>query len=308
MEFIKGMTWGWVGQSGTWTTGEATASMSAMKELGVNWTAIAFIGVQDHPSSTDIRFNEGFMVRDDEVRFAVENAHRLGLKVCLKPVVNCVDGTWRAYINFNDNPEPHEPTWEQWFDSYNRFILHYAEIAEETGCEMFCVGCEMVSADRRESEWRSLISRVRTVYRGPITYNCNHHQEEKISWWDAVDIVSTSAYYPESEWKKRVPQLRKIAAKLDKPVFFMEVGCPSRTGSASKPYDWQHQGATNVEEQARFYRTMFDAMKEETWFYGYMLWDWPALLYPIEEAHKNDGYCIYGKPAADVVRRFYAER
>lgn len=306
--YIKGMTWGWVGHHGSWATPEAEHSMSEMTKIGVNWTAIAFQGLQSHPQSTDIQFNEAPMVSDDEVLGAIDLAHRLGLKVCLKPVVNCADGTWRAYIDFADDASAGEPSWQVWFASYERFIIHYAQMAQASGCEMFCVGCEMVSSDRRESEWRALIERVREVYHGPITYNCNHHQEEKVGWWDAVDIVSTSAYYPESEWEERVPFLRKFATNVGKPFFFMEVGCPNRKGSAMQPYDWAHRGEIDMEEQARFYQVMFHSMKDEPWFYGFILWDWPAKLYAREDAIADDDYCIYGKPAEAVVRDFYQSR
>ncbi|GMA58305.1 hypothetical protein C7445_11084 [Alicyclobacillus sacchari] len=307
-EYIKGMTWGWVGHADTWDTPEAEHSMREMAKLGINWTAIAFQGLQSHPHATTIRFNEPPMVSDAEVVAAIARAHALGLKVCLKPVVNCTDGTWRAHIDFPDDAQSPDPSWSVWFANYTEFILHYARMAEETGCEMFCVGCEMVAADRRADEWRSLIKQVREVYHGPITYNCNHHQEEKVTWWDAVDLVSTSAYYPETEWTERVPVLRAFAESVGKPVFFMEVGCPSRNGSAMQPYDWTHPGEVDLEEQARFYRTMFDAMANESWFYGFMLWDWPARLYAREEADQNRDYCMYGKPAEDIIRSFYNTR
>lgn len=233
--------------------------------------------------------------------------HKLGIKVCLKPVVNCQDGTWRAFINFFDVDVPREPNWTEWFESYEQFILHYAEMAERLGCEMFCVGCEMVMADRREKEWKRLIQKVRAVYKGILTYNCDKYQEENITWWDAVDVVLSSGYYPTSDWPERTDQLRQFAQKVEKPFFFMETGCPSRSGSGTTPNDWGHQGEVNGEEQANFYRAMFSAIGDQEWFYGFMLWDWLASLYSLDEASINDDYCIYGKPAAELVKAFYSE-
>lgn len=305
MDYIKGMTWGWVGTHGTWKNTKAEDSMVKMKELGANWTAIAFQGLQEHAHSTQISFNIDNMVRDDEVEWAIETAHNLGIKVCLKPVVNCQDGTWRAFINFFDVDVPREPSWTKWFESYERFILHYAEVAERLGCEMFCVGCEMVMTDRREKEWRALIKKVREVYHGIITYNCDKYQEEQVTWWDAVDVVSSSGYYPTLEWPTRAAELKDFAFQVGKPFFFMETGCPSRSGSGSVPNDWGHQGEVDGDEQADFYRAMFSALGDQEWFYGFMLWDWPASLYTLEEAANNDDYCIYGKPAAELVKSFY---
>lgn len=74
MDYIKGMTWGWVGTHGTWKNKNAEDSMQKMKELGVTWTAIAFQGLQETAHSTAIKFNTGTMVRDDEVEWAIETA------------------------------------------------------------------------------------------------------------------------------------------------------------------------------------------------------------------------------------------
>ena len=54
-----------------------------------------------------------------------------GIRVGLKPTVNCKDGTWRAYISFFEHDVPCEPKWENWFASYVEFQTHYARIAEE---------------------------------------------------------------------------------------------------------------------------------------------------------------------------------
>ncbi|KGA97799.1 endo-beta-1,4-mannanase [Alkalihalobacillus alcalophilus ATCC 27647 = CGMCC 1.3604] len=309
MEYIKGMTWGWVGTRGQWNTEEAKQSMTAMKDIAVNWTAIAFQGLQETAFSTEIDFKNDPVVTDDEVYWAIKEAKELGLNVCLKPVVNCKDGTWRAHINFFDLDVPCEPKWSDWFKSYEAFILHYAKIAEETSCEMFCIGCEMVQTDRREKEWRELIRKVREVYSGPITYNCDKYQEGQVKWWDAVDIISSSGYYPIDSWDEQVARIKGVVEQYDKTFFFMEAGCPSRTGSPNVPNDWNlNKGQVNEEAQDAYLNEMFTKTTDQKWINGFMLWDWPAVLYPKEEASKNDDYCMYGKKAEKTVRDFYLSK
>jgi len=308
MDYIKGMTWGWTGIRGTWNTPEATFSMQEMLRTNVNWTAIAFGALQAHPQSTIIKYEQSPTVTDEEIVWAIREAHKLDLKVCLKPVVNCANGTWRAHICFFEAEVPGEPSWGDWFASYEQFILHYARIAEDNDVEMFCIGCEMVQADRRETEWRALISKVREVYSGPITYNCDKYQEERVQWWDAVDIVSSSGYYPVDKWKERLDALETFALRVGKPFFFMEAGCPSRDGSAQLPNDWSHIGDTNLDEQAEYYRVMFQNTETRSWFNGFMLWDWPAKLYSSDDATNNDDYCIYLKPAEQVVADYYSKK
>lgn len=307
--YIGGMTWGWTGVRGTWTGPQAERSMELMTErLSVNWTAVTLGALQDHPQATEIKFREKPTVTDDEVRFAIHKAKELELQVCLKPVVNCANGTWRAHINFFDTDVPCEPKWSEWFASYTEFILHYALIAEETGCEMLCIGCEMVQTDRREIEWRKLIADVREVYSGIITYNCDKYQEGAVKWWDAVDVISSSGYYPIDKWEEQLDRIEKVVKQYDKPFFFMEAGCPSREGSEYLPNDWGLPGAPSEEVQRRFYETMFAQSDKRDWVGGFMLWDWPARLYEESDAAANDDYCMYGKQAEQTVRNYYSSK
>ncbi|MDN3240876.1 glycoside hydrolase family 113 [Glycomyces tritici] len=306
--YVAGMTWGWTGVRGTWAAPEAAESMRAMTGIGANWTALAYAAVQETAQSTEVPFREAPTVRDDEVVWAIREAKSHGLKVCLKPVVNVGDGTWRAHIGFFDQDVPGEPTWGEWFASYREFILHAARIAETEACEMLCVGCEMVRADAREAEWRALIADVREVYSGLVTYNCDKYQEDRVTWWDAVDVVSSSGYYPIDGWEAQLDRIEPAVAAAGKPFFFMEAGCPSRTGSPDKPNDWALPGTPSGEEQARYYEAMFAACDARPWVGGFMLWDWPPRLYTEDEAAANDDYCPYAKPAADVIARHYTER
>ena len=248
-EQFCGMTWGWTGVRGTWATPEAVHSLSKLVDLNVNWVGIAFGALQATAQSTDIRFGEQPTVTDEEVRSAIRESKTQGLKVCLKPVVNVADGTWRAFIGFFDEEVPGEPSWADWFASYTRFMVHYARIAEEEGCEMLCVGCEMVQSDRRALEWRALIAEVRAVYTGLVTYNCDKYQEDRVTWWDAVDIISSSGYYPMGQWDPQLDRIEAVVKRENKPFFFMESGCPSRTGSSARPNDWALTGAPSEAEQ-----------------------------------------------------------
>ncbi|QHT59327.1 1,4-beta-xylanase [Paenibacillus lycopersici] len=307
--YYGGMTWGWTGVRGTWMTGQAEQSMELMaSKLAANWTAIAFGALQDHPQSTEIKYWEEPTVTDEEVRWAIRKAKSLGLNVCLKPVVNCRNGTWRAHINFFDIDVPCEPKWSEWFASYTNFIVHYAKIAEETGCEMFCVGCEMVQTDRRAAEWRALVAEVRKAYSGVVTYNCDKYQEDQVGWWDAVDVISGSGYYPIDQWEEQLDRIERVVKKHGKPFLFMEAGCPSREGSERLPNDWGLPGEASEDVQARYYEAMFGSCDKREWVEGFMLWDWPAKLYAPEEAAANRDYCMFGKQAEAIVRNYYAAK
>ncbi len=303
---VCGMTWGWTGVRGTWTTPSARESMAAMvDELGVNWVTLAYGALQATAQSTTIDYLAEPTVTDDEIRAAAAHARELGLKICLKPVVNVADGTWRAHIGFFDDDVPGEPTWDEWFASYREFVLHHARLAAELGAELFCVGCEMVRADARESSWRALIAEVRDVYPGLVTYNCDKYQEDRVTWWDAVDVVSSSGYYPTGTWEQHLDRIEAVVRREGKPFLFLETGCPSREGSPARPNDWSLAGAPSQDAQASWLDEMFTACRARDWVGGHMLWDWPATLYPAQDAATNDDYCMHAKSGAAVVRRHY---
>jgi hypothetical protein len=306
MEYIKGFTFGWMSRRDDFTKPEAKESLSMLKErTGSEYVIIALAALQNTAQSTEVDFTGNHMVSDKELIEMIEYARSLGLKVILKPAVNCKDGTWRAHINFFDLDVPCEPKWSDWFKSYTAYQLHYAKIAEETNCEMLIVGCEMVQTERREQEWRKLIQDVRTVYSGPITYNTDKYQEGNVKWWDAVDVISSSGYYPILDWDNQLERIEKIIKPFNKPFFFAEAGCPSRTGSANIPNDWGLSGTVSMKEQEEYYQVMFEKTKTKEWVQGFGLWDWSALLFKEEEASLDDGYGIYGKPAEKVIKEFY---
>jgi hypothetical protein len=302
------MTWGWTGVRGTWTTPEATASLDAMLGVKPNWVVLAYAALQDTAQSTTIHWRDDPSLTDDEIRATVVAARDRGLMVCLKPTVNVADGTWRAHIGFFDEDVPGEPTWDQWFDNYDEYILHHAALAHEVGADLFSIGCEMVRADAREERWRSLAARVREVYSGPVTYNCDKYQEERVAWWDAVDIISSSGYYPTGTWDKHLARIKAVVDAHGQEFLFLEAGCPSRDASPARPNDWSLAGQPDQAAQASYLEEMLSAIDRTDWVLGVALWDWPPALYPLSDASTNGDYCMYGKQGAAVVASHFAAR
>ena len=171
MKFIKGVTFAPFVPSGCLGTEEAKESLVKMKErTGADFVILAPGAVQATPISEEIDFRSERTMTDAELIDTIRQAKSLGLRVALKPTVNCADGTWRGHIHFFDVDVPCEPKWGNWFASYTAFQLHYAKIAEEEGCELFIAGCEMVMTEIREKEWRKLIADIREVFHGPVSY------------------------------------------------------------------------------------------------------------------------------------------
>jgi hypothetical protein len=318
---IKGFTYGYNARRGDFSSAAAQESRLKLLELGVNWVCLAFTVFQKSFASTEIRFDYKRTPTDKEITQTIKHFHENGVKVCLKPIINCADGVWRAQIDFPDfDMMGKDRYWGAWFEDYTAFILHYAEIAADTGCEMFCIGCEMSATERKEKHWRALAKEVRRVYHGSLTYNTNHGDEEKIAWWDVVDYLGTSAYYPVAKrggasketmvkaWEQIALRLAGIARKYDKPILFAEIGCRSAKGCATMPWDFTHQDfPRSEEEQARFYDSCLTVLAKEKWFAGVFWWDWSTKIYKTQaEAAGDLGFNIHLKQAESVIKNWYS--
>lgn len=309
MRFIKGITFAPFIRKGQLNEKETISSFDNMvKRTGADFVILVPNGLQDTPQSEKIDFSSPATVSDEELESFIDYAHSQGIRVALKPTVNCRNGTWRAHINFFDEDVPCEPKWSNWFESYSEFQCHFAKIAQAKGCEMFIAGCEMVQSEHREEEWRKVIADIRNVYDGPVSYNTDKYQEHNVKWWDAVDVIASSGYYPIDDWEAQLDRIEKTVKKFGKPFFFAECGCMSVKDANKVPNDWSVKGETDTKGQADWFKTMFDACENRDWVNGFALWDWRAKQYPLTSAELDKGYSIYGKPAEKVVMQYYGSK
>jgi hypothetical protein len=360
MGFVKGFTWGWVGQRGAYQGVAAADSMKKLAGTTCECICLAFGTSMKTFDTPEIPYGDknSTMVTDDEIRRAIDLAQAGGMKVILKPVVNCDDNTWRAWIRFfrpisdderakgisgemdrwSAKPKMREgevkdlEKWDRWWNDFEGFVIHYAKIAEEQHVSALCLGCEMNSTEEFEEHWRKLIRDVRKVYGGLITYDVNHGNENNPQWWDAVDFISVSAYYPvpprggqsiAEAVQQTTPvdeivqalqgpkkQLKQLSAKWHKSILFIETGVTNVRGCAR--YPWAHidehlDSPLDETEQANYYEAFFQVFWDEPWNMGFTWWEWPPRLYDPSGAAQDRSFSIFGKQAEGVVRRWYAK-
>jgi len=310
MQYLNAYTWG----AGTHRdfTKKSDAWKHSLDEMilssGCDTLLLPVMAKQDHAFSTVVEYEADDVMSMEDVETVCAYARQKGLKIIIKAMVNCRDGYWRAYIRFFDNYVPTEPTWAEWFESYSAFTAALAKTAQKVNAELYCIGCEMVGTDHRADEWRTLIQEVRKHFTGPITYNCDKFQEDHVTWWDAVDVISSSGYYPIDQLDQHFARIQSVAEKFDRPFMFMECGCPSRDGSQYVPNNWNFGGELSQEAQRLWFDAFCQCMLKNPWVRGNGWWDWSAMwLYPREKAMENNGYCTYGKPSEQVLQRFSAE-
>ncbi|HSA96671.1 MAG TPA: hypothetical protein VLJ16_11500, partial [Acidobacteriota bacterium] len=192
-EFQKGVAY--TGYWGTAYDGDGPLlALDRLAETRAAWASVLVTAFQENVNTTAIDFAGPATPTDASLERIIGHAHALGLKVMLKPHVDLADDPahYRGEIGPNFTPAD----WAAWFASYRPFILHYAALAEATGCELYCVGCELGTTAVHETEWRQIVAAVRSVYSGPLTYadNLVESSPDAVRWWDAVDLIGEDAY------------------------------------------------------------------------------------------------------------------
>ena len=102
------------------SSSESDESLAIAASIGCNWVAICVWWFQDNINSTVIEPDyTRYSATPESVVHGIQRSHELGMKVMLKPMLDCRDGNWRGYIN---------PSVD-WFEAYDAFVTLWAEIA-----------------------------------------------------------------------------------------------------------------------------------------------------------------------------------
>jgi hypothetical protein len=324
-EYIKGITYGHDAARGSCRTLAAADSLTAAFDTEINYVCYAFTVFQDKFSSTDIYFDYRGTVTDGDIAYLVNRAKERGVRVCLRPMLNCRDGSGRQSITFPEYSvtESGVGYWDLWFESYAAFITHYAELAQELGVELFCVGSELTGTERHTEQWRSVINAVRSVYEGRLVYSANAGTESRIRFWDMLDCIGICAY-PEvgiaaadnvhsiddtidiliKEWEIASRKYESVSLQYNKPVVFIETGCRSILGGTLRPWDYLAESQPNQNEQAAFIDTCLAVMTRKSWFKGAFWWGWSTETYDVRDSADDTSYNIRFKMAEKILKRW----
>ena len=289
-------------------------TLDQLAELGVNWVSVTPFGYLEL-HDPEISASSGFGPEgetDESLAAVIGQAHARGMGVLLKPHLWSTD--WVGRISM-----PGEPAWQRFFLEYGRYIAHQAVLGEACGAAALCVGNELVEATRgHDPQWRALISAARSVFSGPLTYGAHWDQEvERIGFWDALDWVGVSLYAPlaarpgaavsdlESAARRQAQRLGGIARRAGRPLVIVEVGFPSHARAALAPWEDPEDGPPDPAAQAEAFEAVLKAFWKQPFVAGIYWWKWFSDDHPSpgDRSHRFDG-----KPAAEVVRRFYRGR
>jgi len=198
-------------------------------------------------------------------------------------------------------------------------ILHYAQIAQETGVDVLVVGSELVSSEPFVDNWRHVIHSIRGVFHGKLTYSSNWDHYMMVQFWDDLDIVGMNSYWklgpdedpqvPVTEIKHRWEDIQKDLfewqARIKKPILLLEAGWCSLANASYEPWDYTRtELALDLDLQKRLYEGFFESWWGKPQSAGFIMWEWT----PESPGGPTDkGYTPRGKPAADVLKEWLAK-
>lgn len=280
-------------QYGSTSAGQALA---AAKRAGATAVAvIPFLWQRDPQHAGLVRGDD---MPDETLRAAIRQAHEAGLKVVVKPHV-WVQGSWAGSV------EPQSPDdWSAWFERYRDALLPIARIAAEEGAEMLSIGTELEKTTQRP-EWQEIISAVRPVFPGLLTYAAHNVAEaEAVPFWDRLDLIGVTLYPPlGDDTDRRRVVMQAAAAGLDalsqrqgKPVLVAEIGIRSAQGAAQKPWESaeERQAEPDPDLQAAVIGEWLDVLDRPS-IAGVLVWEW--LTNPGAGGVADTDFTVQGKPA-----------
>jgi hypothetical protein len=289
--------------------------LSRLADDGFN-TAVVYVYWDVDSQTRTVVSRSPTTITDPDLELTVQRIRDAGMKADVHLLARCTScaNTWRGSL--------HPTNVHAFFESYRAMVDHYASLAQATGVSMLFVGGEMTSLQTYEGEWRQVIASARARYRGKLSYVANW-DALGIRFWDALDVVAVSAYYPLSDvqhpsvaelvagWHTNrsihfpghhwFDELAALAQATHRQVLFGEVGYRSVAAPASQPYDAVTRGPYDGQSQANAYQAVLSAFEGQAWWAGALWWQWS----PVEAPTADTTFDPRDKPAEDLLARWY---
>ena len=292
------------------------AHVDALMEVYADHAAVMPFGFIREIGSAEIIYDtesQWFGETRQGAKQYIETLQRNGISVMLKPQLWIWRGLFTGEMEMDS-----EAGWQALEDSYWAFILNYADLAEETGVALLCVGTELEKfVTARPQFWKALIAEVRQHYSGKLTYAANWDEYGRTPFWEDLDFIGIDAYFPLSEsrdpsveelrtgWKRWKEEIRALSEGTARPVIFTEYGYRSMDFTAKKP--WlvdRNQERVNLQAQANAKTALFEEFWAEPWFAGGFVWKW-FIHHPVSGGAMDNRFTPQNKPAQQVIRTYY---
>jgi hypothetical protein len=288
-------------------------SLEALAATGTNWVAVTVVWYQSTYTNSSLQPDASRTPTDATLIHLIQTIHALGMRVMLKLGIGSKDGMWSAKIEPKDVGT--------WFESYQRFASHYAELAQAGNVEMFCIGTELNSMTQPSmmAYWLGIIEQVRRVFiNGYITYAADWQPDywvwHELGFWKALDYVGIDAYFPLTEkndptvpelneaWQRWMSQIEDWQNMTRKQIILTEVGYRNQEGTNTNPGSASRTAPPDQQEQANCYEALLETFWGKPWLRGIFFQDWR-----LQSETTPTDYTIWGRLAEDIMDKWYAK-
>jgi len=238
-----------------------------------------------------------------------------GVKITIKPQIWVWRGEYTGFIEMSN-----EEDWKMLENSYTKFILLYATLAQEISADLFCIGTELEKfIEKRPEYWSNLIIEIKKIYKGNLTYAANWDEFKRTPFWSDLDYIGIDAYFPVSDaktptvkqcidgWEQHKKGIKELSKKYNKPILFTEFGYRSVDYTGKEPWKSDRSMTTvNLEAQTNATQALFETFWQEDWFAGGFIWKW---FHKHDEVggHNNSQFTPQNKPVEQTLKQHYSQ-
>jgi len=295
-----------------------SAALAPVRAINADWVAIVpygfcrkddphFFFSENRPKESR-KYGQWWGETPAGVAETIRMAQKQGLKTMLKPHV------WMQGGSHLDLEFRTEADWQSFEKDYRQYVLFFARMADSLQIDLYCITTELDRfAIARPAFWNQLITDVRKLYGGKLTYAANWDRYESIPFWNQLDYVGVDAYFPLSDdrnpsvnalvrgWKPHLNALQKTSDRLQKPILFTEFGYRACDHTARRPWESETDCTPNLQAQANAYAALLSATRPQTWFAGGFAWKW---FMDHEPRHRErDQYSPQGRVAEQILKK-----
>ncbi len=304
--YVRGVALGLFATDPSWDYGPLIEEIRAR---GATDVLVVVNAYQSDRFASDIAPRPGRSPSEATVARTLAQVRRAGMRVALMPVVRLKrrgPHDWRGVIAPADGLDA-------WFESYRRFVVPLARVAQNARAQRFVVGSELGSLEPYQDHWRALISELRDDFSGVLSYSANWDHAHTVQFWDALDEVGLTAYFPLAAsdepssaeslaraWRTPRAAIEDLRRRIGKPVLITEIGYPSQASAAGQPWDDASSEELDLHLQQRLYRSFCDAFSQTPSISGFYVWNWFGFGGP-----RDLSFTPRGKPAANELAKCF---
>jgi Tryptophan-rich Synechocystis species C-terminal domain len=260
----------------------------------------------------------------------IAEAESLGLSVMVRPLLGFLDPAEVAPYSVGEWRQDYQPTdVAAFFASYKQMLIAEAEVAQQSGAQMLCVGSELdqLAGPQYLPYWTDIISSVRTVFDGALTYSASWNTASEVSFWSKLNYEGIDCYVPLSNeqnptlhdlingWLEPATQstnpvayavignqspiqyFEGLAAQSGKPLLFTELGYANDSEAAANPS--ASGSSPDPTLQAALYEAFFQAWAQSgsSSLKGTYFWEWDPNGSPSHVGPAIDSFSPQNSPA-----------